>query len=89
MIATENIWKINSEWDINSGHFKYNYIVGRDSDYCDTSGKKIRKDFINYMNEMYGPPGTRWGFRFDRNFDMISVYFCSQEDAVIFRLTHG
>ena len=88
MIATEKIWKINSEWDTTSTHFKYHYVVS--SEHQDRpGGRTIRRDFIDYMTEMYGPPGTRWGFRFDSTFDMISVYFSSQEDAVIFRLTHG
>jgi hypothetical protein len=88
MIATEKIWKINSEWNTTSTHFKYHYVVSSEYEVM-TGKKKIKTDFIDYMTEMYGPPGTRWGFRFDRNFDMISVYFSNQEDAVIFRLTHG
>ncbi len=88
MIATEKIWKIHSEWDTTTSHFKYHYVVS--SEYEDSpGGRTIRRNFIDYMTEMYGSPGTRWGFRFDSTFDMISVYFSSQEDAVIFRLTHG
>lgn len=84
----ENVWKIDSEWTLESSHFKYHYVLSKD--YEGRPGKrKIKKDFVDYMTEMYGTPDSRWGFRFDNNFDTISVYFSNQEDAVIFRLTHG
>jgi len=88
MEHNQDNWTIDSEWTQESAHFKYHYVVSNIFD-VDTSGKTVKKNFINYMNEMYGEPGQRWGFRFDRNFDRISLFFSSQEDAIIFRLTHG
>ena len=88
MSDIEKNWTIDSEWTLESSHFKYHYVVSNDHD-IGVGKRKIKNDFISYMNEMYGNPGKRWGFRFDRNFDRISLYFSNQEDAIIFRLTHG
>tara|TARA_B100000900_G_C20425463_1_gene652723 strand:- start:91 stop:360 length:270 start_codon:yes stop_codon:yes gene_type:complete len=81
-------WIIDSEWTMPDSHFKYYYQLSKDYD-ISVGKNRIKNDFINYMNEMYGDPGNRWGFRFDRNFDTINLYFSNQEDAIIFRLTHG
>ena len=88
MSIQEKTWTIDSEWTQESGHFKYYYVISKNFD-CESSGGYVKNDFLNHMYEMYGPPGKRWGFRFDRSFDKISLYFCNQEDAIIFRLTHG
>ena len=87
MIQQQTKWNIESEWTLESAHFKYHYVIKTDLSVC-TPQKKIKSEFINYMIEMYGKPSQRWGFRFDRNFDTITVYFNNQEDAIIFRLTH-
>ncbi len=89
MTTTEKIWKILSEWDTTSSHFKYIYVIINDCEDNLKGIKSIKRDFMQYMTEMYGPPGTRWGFQYDSTSDMITVYFSGHEDAVIFRLTHG
>lgn len=88
MSDTDKNWTIDSEWTLESSHFKYHYVVSNVFD-VGTGKRAIKTQFVDYMNEMYGKPGKRWGFRFDRNFDRISLYFSNQEDAIIFRLTHG
>lgn len=89
MIETSNKWEIINEWTLDSGHFKYHYVVSNHNLSIDQSQRQIKKQFLQHMNDTYGDPGSRWGFRFDRNFDMISIYFSQSEDAVIFSLTHG
>jgi hypothetical protein len=88
MILQTAKWKIDSEWTLESSHFKYHYMISNNFPVYDDSQKKIKTEFLDYMKSMYGKPGRRWGFRFDRNFDIINLYFHSQEDAIIFRLTH-
>lgn len=88
MTIKETTWQIISEWTMESAHYKYHYVVNSDIE-IGAGQRKIKKDFVNYMTEMYGSPGSRWGFRFDRNFDTISLHFSNQEDAIIFRLTHA
>ena len=88
MIKQEHQWKIDSEWTMSSGHFRYYFVISNDLS-IDVPQKIIKGNFVDYMKEMYGTPGKRWGFRFDRNFDKINLSFSNQEDAIIFRLTHG
>lgn len=81
-------WAIDSEWIQRDHHFPYHFVVSNAMS-IDASGRKIKRDFISYMNEYYGEPGRRWGFRFDRNFDRITLHFHEHDDAVMFRLQHG
>ena len=88
MIKEAKNWTIDSEWTLKSEHFRYYFMLSKDFD-IGIGKNKIKNQFTNYIYEMFGDPGSHWGFRFDRNFDTINLYFSNQEDAVIFRLTHG
>lgn len=84
-------FNVSSRWTKQSKKSKtfwFNLLVDWDYETFRPMPAEVKSAFIELMQQNYGPPNQRWGFRLDNQTYTISLFFKEEEDAVMFMLTN-